>query len=286
MNDTHGGTGNAAKAKPASAALALLVGLALLLPGMAALATSNPIPGVDIIVKKNPGPSMAVTVPTDADGAYQFKGLAPGKYDLSVTGQPVQTINVDKGILSGVLSREPDGKASITFNGQVGVVPDLPGAPVITTRSHLPRGQLRPTDPGRLGGAGSGEVSPAGGDVNPGISDQGTVGGLISYGTAPPPKDGAGKLPSKVGEHIQGTEIGLEGDTNNVKASARTDATEAVKAEKRPAGFGSGNTFGAGPAAGPGMLPPGGVMGSVGGPGPGMNPMGPGAGGPGGAMRP
>ncbi|UUZ67833.1 carboxypeptidase-like regulatory domain-containing protein [Polaromonas sp. P2-4] len=110
----------------------------MLLPGAAALA-GDPIPGVDVKLGKNPGGSIMVSAATGADGAYQFKGLAPGNYDLFVGGQRVQTISVGANrSISGVLSRD-GGKASITFNGQVGVVPDLPSAPASTTRSHLPR---------------------------------------------------------------------------------------------------------------------------------------------------
>lgn len=163
MNDSHGGTVNAAGKKQirSSAAFALALGLALLLPGAAALAASKPIPDVDIIVRKKPG-GNAVSVPTGADGAYQLKGLAPGNYDLFVGGQRVQTISIDKGTISGVLSREPDGKASITFNGQVGVVSDLPSAAINTTRSNI----KKPPKVVEIVGDQSPEIGVAVGDVN------------------------------------------------------------------------------------------------------------------------
>jgi len=224
MNEPHGCTGNPAEEKPkrSSAALALLVGLALLLPGAAALA-GEPIPGVDIYLGKNPG-GNPVAAPTGADGTYQFKGLAPGKYDLSIAGQRVQTISVDKGTLGGVLSREPDGKASITFNGQVGVVPDLPSAPVNTSRSNKKAGIAKgavptPDDesalPDKTGHAPK-PVSPGTGPhgslkagasgIPPKVEMPGTlaVGGepndvlmqvSTTRGTAPRPDDVAGKLP-------------------------------------------------------------------------------------------
>ncbi|UUZ77032.1 carboxypeptidase-like regulatory domain-containing protein [Polaromonas sp. P1(28)-13] len=112
------------------------------MPGAAALAIGDPIPGIDIVVKclGCTPPFHGIPVPTGANGAYQFKGLAPGNYDLSVAGQRVQTITVDnKGTISGVLSSD-SGKASITFNGQVGVVPKLPSAPVVTSRSNKKTG--------------------------------------------------------------------------------------------------------------------------------------------------
>ena len=131
----------AKKIRFSSATLALIVGLALLLPGAAALAIGEPIPGIDIVVRKNPGGNI-INAPTGSDGTYQLQGLAPGNYDLSVGGKRVQTLRVGSdGSIRGVLSRQPDGKASITFNGQVGVVPDGPaGAPVVTTRSNKKAG--------------------------------------------------------------------------------------------------------------------------------------------------
>lgn len=130
-------TGKSTRFSPA--ARALVLGLALLLPGAAALA-GDPIPGVDVKLGKNPRGSIIASAPTGADGAYQFNGLAPGNYDLFVGGQRVQTIAVgNKGTIRGVLSSD-GGKASITFNGQVGVVPDLPSAPVSVTRSNKKAG--------------------------------------------------------------------------------------------------------------------------------------------------
>lgn len=195
------------------AARALVVGLVLGLPGAAALAIGEPIPGIDIVVKclGCTPPYHGIPAPTGANGAYQFTGLAPGKYDLSVAGQRIQTISVGVNrSINGVLSRD-GAKTSITFNGQIGVVPDgltrqakeggsALGA-VSTTRETAPR--------------------PDGGDKKAGISDQGAAGGLISYGTAPPPKDG--KLPGITGTPIQGIPIGLEGEPGRIKVSTTTN---------------------------------------------------------------
>lgn len=171
-----------------SAARALVVGLALVLPGAAALAINDPIPGVDIIVKKNPGPSGPISAPTGADGAYQFKGLAPGKYDLFVGGQRVQTINVGANrSISGVLSSD-GGKASITFNGQVGVVPDLPSA-IVTTRSNIKRPGKAVVDDaapdGPQGVAAEGSNIKATGNVSTTRRRIGRPGALVEDETAP-----------------------------------------------------------------------------------------------------
>lgn len=46
-------------------------------------ASSNPIPGVGIVVKRNPGSSTARTK-TDKDGKFEVSKLEPGSYTLEV----------------------------------------------------------------------------------------------------------------------------------------------------------------------------------------------------------
>jgi hypothetical protein len=66
---------------------ALLCGGVFLLAGMSsALAINNPIPGVDVIVKKDPGGATIMTVQTDGNGAVVLKGLAPGDYVIEIDG--------------------------------------------------------------------------------------------------------------------------------------------------------------------------------------------------------
>lgn len=64
-----------------SSALALAVALALAFPGPAALASREPIPGIDIIVQKKPG-GIAVVTPVDASGKFSVR-LEPGQYTVS-----------------------------------------------------------------------------------------------------------------------------------------------------------------------------------------------------------
>lgn len=45
---------------------------------------SNPIPGVGIVVKRNPGSSTARTVLTDSNGDYDLGSLEDGGYVLFV----------------------------------------------------------------------------------------------------------------------------------------------------------------------------------------------------------
>ncbi|MHB1052345.1 MAG: carboxypeptidase-like regulatory domain-containing protein [Thiobacillus sp.] len=220
MNTPDSSTVNttAKKIRFSSATLALIVGLALLLPGAAALAIGTPIPGIDIVVKKNPG-GIAVSAPTGSDGTYQLQGLAAGSYDLSVGGKRVQTLRVGSdGRIKGVLSRQPDGKASITFNGQVGVVPDLPGAAISTARSNIKR-------PSKVGAASEG--------IRP-ILD--VDGNSSTDAIVAAPKGGDGKLPGKTVKPLSGIPVGLEGDPGSIKVSAQTDSTGAFHFDKLPAG--------------------------------------------------
>lgn len=83
--------GRSATTTFAAAAIALAIGLACWSP--AALAAIDPIPGVDIIVKKNPG-GIAFTVRTNAKGDYQLKQLPPGDYEICFAGQPCKTVLV------------------------------------------------------------------------------------------------------------------------------------------------------------------------------------------------
>ena len=77
-----------------------------------AIAAINPIPGVDIIVRKSPG-GIAIQVKTGADGTYKFTGLAPGTYDLIIPGQPVKSVTVGTdGTLGGKLMHPTGSKAA------------------------------------------------------------------------------------------------------------------------------------------------------------------------------
>jgi len=81
----------------------LLFTAALLCWGSAALATSEPIPGIDVIVRKTPGGVAAKVLP-NRDGTFQFSNLPPGHYDLCITGQPCKAVAVGKdGALKGIV---------------------------------------------------------------------------------------------------------------------------------------------------------------------------------------
>jgi hypothetical protein len=59
--------------------------------GSSASATNEPIPGVDIIVKKNPG-GKAKKDTTGKDGKFVFANLEAGKYLLSVKMPQTKTV--------------------------------------------------------------------------------------------------------------------------------------------------------------------------------------------------
>ena len=75
---------------------------------------ADPIPGVDVIVRKKPG-GIAIQVKTGADGTYKFTGLAPGTYDLIIPGQPVKLVTVSTdGTLGGKLMKGTDGVVKLS----------------------------------------------------------------------------------------------------------------------------------------------------------------------------
>ena len=48
-------------------------------------ATNEPIPGVDIIVKKNPGGIAVANTHTDKEGKFSFTAKEKGNYDITIT---------------------------------------------------------------------------------------------------------------------------------------------------------------------------------------------------------
>ena len=67
---------------------AALAALALSFSMTAAMAASDPIPGVDIIVRKNPGGLAVVVATTDAKGKFSARIAEPGNYTLSTACHP------------------------------------------------------------------------------------------------------------------------------------------------------------------------------------------------------
>ena len=117
--------------------IGVLIGSALLLAqiavvGTAAL-TNEPIPGVDIIVKKNPGGIM-VRTQSDASGRFQLGTLSEGRYsvdfDSASLGKAISKIDPE--------SKGPDHTILVVI--QLDSPADQPGKPVVSSRQTVRRG--------------------------------------------------------------------------------------------------------------------------------------------------
>ncbi len=88
-----------------AAVFAMLVG-SFALPSASGKQNVRQVPGVDIIVKKNPGGSKRVAQ-SGKDGSYRFTGLEPGSYEVQIAGRAPQTVTVGPdGKLTGVVTTE------------------------------------------------------------------------------------------------------------------------------------------------------------------------------------
>ncbi len=292
MNHPYGPTANTAgkKENRLSAARALVVGLVLAFSGEAAWATINPVPGVDIVVRKNPG-GIPVSATTDSGGTYKFIGLAPGEYELFVGDQRVQTITVGANrTITGLVNREPNGTARITidngsFSGNV-----LLG---IIVKGEEQQPPARVTD--LVKGTAERSIVAAGNPTDETSRSNIKRPGIVAESESPPPDGPAGIIydsaVAKVQEKMQNIatpkllDVAVAPKSVDAKSpdqAARSVSEITVTREQDVAqklntgGFGSGNTLGGfARGGGPGaMAPP-------------MNPgvgMGFGAGGPSGPM--
>jgi hypothetical protein len=76
-------------------------------PGLA----GTPIQGTEVGLDHDPGGDSIRSVRTDSHGVYQFSRLTPGKYTLSVAGQPSRSVTVGAdGAIRGKLLRNRDGR--------------------------------------------------------------------------------------------------------------------------------------------------------------------------------
>ena len=78
-------------------------------------ASPTPIPQkieLLVVIALRGGP--AISIPTGPDGTFELKGLAPGKYELSVGGKSFNTLAVEPdGLASGRVLKSADGTLSI-----------------------------------------------------------------------------------------------------------------------------------------------------------------------------
>ena len=64
----------------------IVAALVLVLLTSSAFASNKPIPGIDIVVKKNPGGIKVGMTKTDDTGTYKIEGLEPGDYVVEFSG--------------------------------------------------------------------------------------------------------------------------------------------------------------------------------------------------------
>lgn len=98
----------------ATLAIALLAGTAT-----TASALSDPIPGIDIIVRKNPGSLIVGMGTTGKDGKFAIENLEPGTYELDVLPLAKATFDSSRSIIRNQGSVVKDGvekhQVNITF---------------------------------------------------------------------------------------------------------------------------------------------------------------------------
>jgi len=210
-------------------AFAVAVGLALALMAPAAMAASNPIPGVDIIVRKKP-PKIAIVVPVDTSGKFSLRLKEPGTYAISTAcrtdGCPAGALSLN--VAGKAQKADADGNASYEFDvGQGGL--DLGGQIFV-----------RGAQPIIVNGK---SVTPSGvwddADIVHGIKIVEIIGNQSpEAGTAPPRVENDDALPGLAGpvRPLSGVPVGLEDDPGSIKASATTDANGAFQFNKLPPG--------------------------------------------------
>ena len=117
--------------------IGILVGAALLLAQTAVVGTAalmnNPIPGIDIIVKKRPG-NIMVHTQSDTSGRFQLGILSEGRYsvdfDSASLGKAISKIDPE--------SKGPDHTILVVI--QLDSPADQPGKPVVSSRQTVRRG--------------------------------------------------------------------------------------------------------------------------------------------------
>jgi hypothetical protein len=100
-----------------------LVSVLVALAGFAGLGPAyaepgDPLPDVRVGLEGDPSDIIVTSGETGKDGSFSFTGLKPGDYKLSVKGETVGRVHIDKKkILSGTLL--DDGKGGYAFGGEV-----------------------------------------------------------------------------------------------------------------------------------------------------------------------
>ena len=132
------------------------------------------IPGVDVVLKKKPGGSIARTVATDATGNFELRNVEAGSYSLAINScvradavQKPQHINA---ITRFVMANPGSTNATITITGSTCVLSE-----------HLPlRGQRNPQGAISATGELPLDVLAAGADMDIEVGADGMITGRLS----------------------------------------------------------------------------------------------------------
>lgn len=112
-----------------------------------AFAADVPIPGIDIIIKANPGGINIAASTTDAKGEFKIKLLAPGRYTIVLRSKDPEVAKAQSGPWNVTLlpvSRDPTPAKPVTYTAkaagdaqQVDIV--VPEGPATTYKIALTR---------------------------------------------------------------------------------------------------------------------------------------------------
>lgn len=175
------------KIRLAAIGIAVIAAAIFGLLGGSASAINDPIPGVDIIVRKNPG-GKAVQAKTDKNGKFVFANLGAGTYLLSVKMPQTKAISTSRSNIKHP-SRSMEN-----------------GVEVVDVSIALGKDQPAPVEIA---------ITKNGGQII-GTVTRAENGGDVKRSTAAPLPNGGDVKPGIAGGPIQGTDVGLEGDPGSV----------------------------------------------------------------------
>ena len=174
----------------------------------------------------------------DGKGLTAFRNPTPDSSAAPGIVAPSPTGSTN---LPGLGESTRSGTASITSNGQVGVVPDLPGEraapglPTPTTQAGIAKAGEAPMPdylPGKAAPKKSSHDSP-----KPPPPREVEWQPYYSGTAPPPPGSGEGKLPGLAGEPIPGIDVKLgKNPPGGIVASSKTDVNGVFHFDKLPAG--------------------------------------------------
>jgi len=120
----------------------LLSSVFLTLAGLSSASAGEPIPGVDVIVRKCPGScpggSIVVHTQTGTHGSFEFKMLEPGRYEIDIDGRSLAAA------MNGVHKSPSEMKRVDAVTPQAAVRGDMRG-----TARHTNAGEVVVTVRGR-----------------------------------------------------------------------------------------------------------------------------------------